>query len=327
MHNGHHKPDPHEALETEAVNWVARLASGEATQSDKQQAQAWRQRSPEHEEAFQSARRLWLGMEGVRETMTASVASQPASTRTFHQAVWRRWAMAAMLALVTLGAVLQEDRLEIWLADYRTGVGEQTSVALSDGSVVHLNTNTALSVNYTSGLRQIELLSGEAQFMVAKDTTRPFVVHAAEGQTRAIGTEFVVHDQGEGATVTLLEGLVEVSVDKPQPGKAARVQLQPGQQVSYDTTDGLAQPQSVNLRLATAWQRGLLIFEGASLRAVVEEINRYRTGYVVLANDEIADQRVSGVFHLDNLDRALGTIQTQLHLSTLHMTDYVVFLE
>ena len=327
MHNGHHNSDPHEALDKEAVNWVARLASGEATQAEKQQAQAWRRRSPEHEHAFQNACRLWLGMEGVRETITSSMEFQPSSTRKFQQAVWRRWAMAAMVALVTLGAVLQENRLEIWLADYRTGVGERTSLTLNDGSVIHLNTNTALSVHYTSGLRQIELLSGEAQFMVAKDTTRPFVVHAAEGQTRAIGTEFVVRDQGEGATVTLIEGLVEVAVDKPQSGKAAQVQLRAGQQVRYDTTDGLAQPQSANVRLATAWQRGLLIFEGTSLRAVVEEINRYRTGYVVLTNDEIADDRVSGVFHLDNLDRALGTIQTQLHLSALRMTDYVVFLQ
>jgi ferric-dicitrate binding protein FerR (iron transport regulator) len=47
---------------------------------------------------------------------------------------------------------------------------------------------------------------------------------------------------------------------------------------------------------------------------------------VVLTNDAIADERVSGVFHIDNLDRALDTIQSQLHLSSVRLTDYVVLL-
>ncbi len=327
MQNQLNNQDREDAIEEEAVAWIARLASGEVTPLERSQAHEWCQRSPEHEQAFQKARRLWLGMEGVREAIAVPEGSTYVAPAALRQPVWRRWALAAVLALVALGAVLQEQRLDIWLADYRTTTGEQTSLTLADGSVIHLNTNTALSVEYTPAMRRIELLTGEAQFIVAKDEERPFVVHAAEGQTKAIGTEFVVRDYGQGATVTLLEGLVDVMVDRSLPGEVSHIQLHPGEQVIYNATEGLAQPQAANLQLATAWQRGLLIFEGTTLGTVVEEINRYRTGYVVLATDEIADYRVSGVFDLDNLDQALITIRSQLHLYALRITDFIVFLQ
>ncbi len=327
MKNEQNKQDWDEVLEEEAVAWIARLASGDASTADKSQAQEWRERSPQHEQAFQKARRLWLGMEGVRGLITPTMDSKYPLEKKSEQTVLRRWVVAAMLALVALGGLLQEDWLRVRLADHYTGTGERTSLSLADGSVIHLNTHTALSVDYTASIRRVDLLTGEAQFVVAKDDRRPFVVHAAEGQTRAVGTAFFVRNYEEGATVTLLEGLVDVTVDSFLPGEQAGVHLYPGEQVTYDVTKGLAQTQSANLRLASAWQRGLLIFEDTKLLTVVEEINRYRKGYVVLATDEIADYRVSGVFYLDNLDQALTTIQSQLHLSALRFTDYIVFLQ
>ncbi|GJL62642.1 MAG: sensor [Nitrospirales bacterium] len=315
-------------LAEEAALWIARLASGEATSSEKRQAQGWRHRSPEHEAAFQEAKRLWLGMEGVRDTFmqTDDMFEQQATTSD-NQITWRKWAVAAALTLVTLGAILQIDRIDIWLADYQTSTGEHTNLTLADGSTIHLNTNTALSVEYTPRFRRVKLLAGEAQFHVADDHARPFIVHAGEGQTRAIGTTFVVRRHAQGAEVTLLEGLVDVKLDTPLSGKTSYVQLDPGRHVTYDTIEGMGEAQPADLRLATAWQRGVLIFEGTPLWEVVEEINRYRSGYVVLTNKAIANDRVSGVFHLANLDHALETIQTQLQLTSMRFADYIVFLQ
>jgi len=327
MQNSHSNQNPDNLLEEEAAHWVARLASGEATPEDKRQVQAWCEQSPAHEQAFQDAKQLWLGMGEVRPPIAVTDVLEHQTSVRVGTIGWRSWAMAAMLALMTLGTLLQAESLTIWLADYRTSTGEQTTLTLADGTTIHLNTNTALSVDYTPTRRRIELLAGEAQFHVATDTTRPFVVHATQGQTKAIGTAFAVRDLGIGATVTLIEGVVEVAMDHPAPGKTTEVRLHPGEQVHYDSNGGLGQTQSINLYLATAWQRGLLIFEETPLRLVVDEINRYRTGYVVLTNEEIAAEHVSGVFHIENLDRALDTIQSQLHLSSVRITDYVVFLQ
>ncbi len=327
MKNGHAHQSPDDLLEEEAAQWIARLASGDATAEDKRQAQAWRNRSHTHKQAFQNAKELWLGMGEVRPPIAATDVLEQHSTVIGTQTRRRRWAVAAMLVLVTIGALFQTDRLALWFAEHRTSTGEQTSLTLDDGSIVHLNTRTALSVDYTSAVRRITLLSGEAQFQVTPDTARPFVVHAAKGYTQAIGTAFAVRDHGPRATVTLIEGVVDVAVDHPTPGTSSQVRLHSGEQVNYDTLSGLGQTQAANLRLATAWQRGLLIFEETPLRQVVEEINRYRAGYVQLTNEAIANERVSGVFHIDNLDRALDTIQTQLHLSSTRLTNYVVLLQ
>ncbi|WP_447968710.1 FecR family protein [Nitrospira sp. M1] len=321
-----HYQDPNDVIETEAANWVARLASKESTSEDKRQALEWRRRSPEHEQVFQEVRRLWLGLESLSDARPASDPVEQRSQVTLGNRAWKNWAVAAMLTLVALGALFEGDRVAIWLADYRTGIGERQSLTLDDGSTIHLNTDTALSVEYTSTHRRVELLSGEATFLVAKDETRPFIVQADEGQIQALGTAFAVRNHDTQTLVTLLEGLVDVKVETSRTDLSPQVQLHPGQQVAYSTAAGIQQVQTADLRLATAWQRGLLIFEETPLRKVLGEINRYRSGYVVLTNDDVALDRVSGVFHLDNLDRALETIQSQLHLSTLRITDYVVFL-
>lgn len=327
MQNGHANQNADDLLDEEAAQWIARLASGDATAEDKRQAQAWCDRSLAHAKAFQDAKELWLGMGEVRPPITATAVLEQQDPVMAAQSSWRRWAMAAMLMLVTVSALFQVDKLAIWLADYRTSTGEQTSLTLADGSIVHLNTKTALSVDYTSTVRRVTLLAGEAQFHVTPDAARPFVVHAAKGHTQAIGTAFAVRDHGPRATVTLIEGVVDVAIDYSMSGQSSNARLHAGEQVNYDTLSGLGQTQATDLRLATAWQRGLLIFEETPLRLVVEEINRYRTGYVVLTNEAMANERVSGVFHIDNLDRALDTIQSQLHLSSTRLTNYVVLLQ
>lgn len=324
MQNGHVEQNPHNLLEEEAAQWIARLASGDATAEDKRQAQAWCDRSRAHEQAFQDAKELWLGMGDVRPPISAAEALEQSTPVIVAQTSRRRWAIAAMLMLMTMGALFQADRLAVWFADYRTRTGEQTRLTLADVSIVHLNTKTALSFDYTPTVRRITLLAGEAEFHVAADDARPFVVYATNGYIQAVGTVFAVRDHGPRATVTLIEGAVDVGVDHPKP---AHARIQPGEQVTYDKLSGLGHTQAPDLRLATAWQRGLLIFEEAPLRLVLEEINRYRTGYVVLTNQAVANERVSGVFHIDNLDRALDTIQSQLHLSSTRLTDYIMLLQ
>ena len=324
-----------EQLEEEAVTWVVRLTSGDATEADQQALAAWRRRSPEHDRAFRKVERLWVGIQplhgrlSTREgeaafgrTGTPSVRTAESVTRRIRRPVWIQWgAVAASLAGLAVTLVLTSGTLPLLWADARTGVGEQRTFPLSDGSEILLNTQAAISVHYSEHIRQVELLAGEAAFRVEPDASRPFLVQANRGQVRAVGTVFVVRKTSEAVFVTVTEGVVEVSASSGRTAAPTLVQV--GERVRYDPA-GVGPVEPVDLRVATAWQRGKLIFEATPLTLVVEEMNRYRHGHIMMLNPKLAEHLVSGVFDLQRLDAAVTTIERTLPIIATHFTDRLI---
>jgi transmembrane sensor len=249
------------------------------------------------------------------------------STRPVGLRAWTTWAaVAATLAAFAITLTLQSWLVTRLQADYRTGTGEQATTTLADGSVLQLNTQAAIVVHYTDTTRRVDLLDGEAVFRVMKDAARPFLVQAQNGQVRAVGTEFLVKKTTDGTLVTVLEGVVEVRTTQDEQASGASVRVEAGQHVRYGPTFGVGPVERADLRLATAWQRGKLIFESAPFGTVIEEINRYRPGRIVLLSSGLSGHPVSGVFDLDRLDSAVATIEHTLPVKSVHLTDrFVLF--
>lgn len=329
-----------ERLEEEAVAWIVRLTSGEATEADRHDANAWRRRSPAHDLAFRKAHRLWAGMDGLRHELAGRNGSLDAdppgpppsrrvaggSLRAGRPRVWAKWgAFAATMAALVITFALQSGLMVRLASDYSTGTGERFTAALTDGSLLHLNTQAAVAVRYTDTTRLVELLQGEAAFRVEKDAGRPFVVQVQGGQVRAVGTEFLVRKTSNFTQVTVVEGVVEVRAAPDRTAGGSPVLVRAGEGVRYDR-DGLGAIVPVNLHIATAWQRGKLIFESAPLAVVIDEINRYRPGRVVLINDALARHPVSGVFDIERLDSAVTTIAQTLPVTTISLASrFVLF--
>lgn len=53
------QPDRLDPLLRDAVGWIVRLRSGEATIADAEQLMDWRAKSPAHENAYRNAVRSW----------------------------------------------------------------------------------------------------------------------------------------------------------------------------------------------------------------------------------------------------------------------------
>ena len=70
---------------------------------------------------------------------------------------------------------------------------------------------------------------------------------------------------------------------------------------------------------ATSWHRGVLIFDRQPLAKVIEQLNRYRPGRVVLANADLGEREVSGVFRLDMLDSALAILTQELQVQRVEL--------
>ncbi len=328
-----------EGLEKEGVMWMVRLTSGETTEDDCRAADLWRRQSLAHQRAFEKACRIWDGMEPLRDPLISrsgevhiqiqqAVSDSLSPSPHICRQVWWVWkVIVAAIAVLVLSYTFQSDFLTNWRADYTTATGEQATWELTDGSIVQLNTHAALNLAYSPKIRHVDLLEGEVAFRVVKDPSRPFIVQANQGMIRAVGTEFFVYKLDRSVLVTVIEGIVDVSIPPWNGRPSSSSRLKAGQRVQFGDDSGLSEVNDVDLRVVTAWQRGRLIFEAASLTEVVEEINRYRPGRIVIFNDTLRKHLVSGVFDIDSLDSAVTTIERTLPMASLHLTDRLIFLQ
>ncbi len=217
---------------------------------------------------------------------------------------WPR-ALAAAAALVFVGSAVlwsmrDGERFGIPLT-YRTAHGEQSLHLLPDRSLLHLNTDSEVTVRYARGERLIDLKRGQALFEVAHDSQRRFRVTAGDSGVLALGTAFDVYRKAGAVTVTVIGGGVAVYAGPPPPVGPAGVLPPSALRVladyQVDVTGQIGTPRRVNARLMTAWLQRQIVFENEPLGEVAAEFNRY--GPIALEIDDPALRAVpiSGVFN------------------------------
>jgi transmembrane sensor len=311
-----------EQILTEASAWFIEYRSGPLSASAHEEFMAWLRRSPEHIRAYLEVSRGYVELPASGEVPPPEIERLLAKARSRETdgvvaleewtpratalrpppqkgALRRRLAVAASLFLVLGGAV--GGYLFTQRGLYTTGPGEARTVTLEDASRIELNARTRLRVRYSAGLREVDLLDGQALFQVAKDHTRPFIVHSGTAQVRAVGTEFDVYRRGPDTTVTVLEGTVAVvggsnpASDSTGPPAAANVLVTAGEQAVI-SPQGSGKPRAANVSAATAWTRGQLEFEETPLSEVADEFNRSSTRTLVLKSPQLAQMRINGVY-------------------------------
>jgi transmembrane sensor len=191
---------------------------------------------------------------------------------------------------------------------FETAHGEQRTYRLADHSLVHLNTDSALTVRYDRKERLVELTSGEAEFAVAHEPGRPFRVVAGSVEARVIGTEFDVRRASDSTIVTVVEGRVAVGASS-SANPSAFVQLAAGQQirVAGDLPDP---PLAVDPRKATAWLHRQIVFEREPLERVAGEFNRYTAKPIEITTPGLRNLEISGVFATDDTEAFLAFLRS-----------------
>ncbi|MFJ4141945.1 FecR family protein [Pseudomonas sp. NPDC089734] len=310
-----------QAIREQAAEWAIRLAADDITPEQALALQEWCACDPRHTPALDFALSTWadLGQLGTSAPMASAVPLPPAARplRGRRRPVWRRVTRAAAVAaLVWFGINVGPGLLIPLTADYASHTGEVRHISLPDGSSVVLDTDSAIDLAYDEHERRIRLRQGEAVFNVAPMTgqeTRPFIVESAGGTTRALGTRFVVSESADSAWVGVLEHSVELAMlDRPDNGILRDV-LEEGQSARYDAIHGITRLSGQDVQRATSWQRGLLIFDQVPLAQVVDQLNRYRNGHIMITDRQLAQRKVSGVFRLESLDSAVPRLSTELH--------------
>lgn len=306
--------DNQQKIDKEAADWVAKLSSESITNEEKRQFNLWINASPANRAAFFAMHRHW---QQINQAMQLS--GMPAQPSVRSQRYWMRAAASIVFAVIVAASYYQlQDYL---IADYVTIAGGQKTLQLEDGSILHMNTDTALAIDFSPQFRRIRLLHGEAEINVAHAPSRPLVIVSGHYEAMALGTDFSVANINNHHTVTVFESTVQVN-----DGKEVLDVLKPGQQLAIDGNHKRQQKFTVNLEEAHAWREGKLVFTDRPLQSVVDEINRYRPGHLFLLDKSAANRPVSGVFHIKQLDTSLLAIAEILALKPLQINGYVVAL-
>ncbi len=188
-------------------------------------------------------------------------------------------------------------------ADYRTGKGEQRVVSLTENVSLKLNTLTSIVVRSTPKEPRIELISGEVAVNAQLAGKAPLIVFAATGRATAENAEFNVRCIDDNVDVSCLRGRADVEAG------GRNVELVSEKQVSYSSGRGPGVAVPIDLALATAWQNGELIFRDRALTEVVEEVNRYRPGMIIITNSDLARRLVNGTFQIDELGNFVAQVE------------------
>jgi transmembrane sensor len=324
--------DQHQHLEREAHQWLARLTSGHATTADADAAKHWCDRSPAHARAFAEATLLWDTLEPVARQL-ASRNGNP-STIGPHARLGRRALLggACAAAAAALGYLIVRPPLGLWpsaqafLADYRTGTGDQRRIAIDGGISVELNTRTSLNIPKEAGdAHRIVLVSGEAAIETGGALAKPLMVSAGGGRVTATEAKFDIRCDGASTSVTCLQGTVTVDYR----GRAAA--LQERQQVSYGDRGrggdrGLGVPAAADAVAATAWREGRLVFHGVPLAEVIEEVNRYRPGPIILLNAALGRRSVDATFPLHRTDELVTLVREAYGAGAVTLPGGIVIL-
>ena len=303
------------ALEDEAIEWVVRLTSGKASVADRAGFERWRAQSAAHEAAAQAARQLWVG---VGQTLVEPRASAAPPSRVRRMLADRpRVRNLALAASLLLGFFLFFQLFHNWRHDYVASTGEQGRYLLADGTSVTLNSSSALDVRFTRLERRVVLDRGEAFFDVTHNPNLPFIVQAASGEVRVIGTAFSVRRESDDVLVTVERGRVEVLAGGRTSVllKDQRVRFRDGMLDEVEIADPYSQ---------LAWRRGRLIIEDQPLTEVVRELNRYYPGVIVVTSHAVGVRRLNAVVDLKHIDQWLAALKESQPIDIRYIGPLVV---
>lgn len=307
-------------LDAQARAWIVRLRSGSATQQDLERLALWRAGSPATEAAFDRARRLWAALEPALHSDADKRVTPLRRTMSRRSMIGGGMAIAASAAGVAwIGGVrpmLADGSGEL----VATAKGERRQLVLASGARLDLNTASRVRLPEEGGGGAVELLRGEALLTVAAASVT-VLARLADAAVAAQTAQLLLRREANAATVTCLSG--EAWVEHAE----RRFSLGPRDELVLDVAARTARLDRAPAPAQRAsWRTGQLIYEDRRLGDVVEELNRYRPGRIIVRGEGLAERRVTGVVQLDRIDGALTNFARSLGAPMTRLPGGIVIL-
>jgi transmembrane sensor len=331
----------------EASEWIAKLDK-DLSAADQEAFQEWMAADRENQAVLLEMASLWdeMGVLSLLSDLFPEAAARPGRSHWFAVAtaasvliavfagVWAVIAFNPGNAPDARQAVIETASDTV----YETAIGEQSTVHLTDGTQLVLNTNSLVNVNYTDQYRLLRLERGEIHVQVAHDKARPLSVIVGDTIVKAVGTAFSLEiASNQQIELVVTEGKVLVGVhqstlggtanNSPDISASTSVTVVAGEQLilgipEEEITE--VSPEEIEVKLS--WREGNLIFRGESLEDAVAEIGRYTTVEFVILDDDLRKVRIAGLFKAGDVDGLLATLRENFNISYQRTGDGKIML-
>lgn len=297
----------------EAARWFVRMRDSTTGASERTAFDAWLAAHPRNAQEYEAFEQLWRDFDSTASTQALADAAQ--ASRSHRQ---RRRVAGGLLGLAGLGSLgwllFQgwQSHLESpqFTLARTTRPGQRLRLPLPDGSEILLGGASAITLSYSRRSRKVELVQGEALFSVAADSARPFTVDCTETRITVVGTRFAVDRLPGSVRVSVQQGIVHFAGSKT-PDTA--LVLHAGEVGAWQDGAPLGSaPQRLpgrNAQDAFAIERGLLIFERASLSEIATTLSRYhRMPVQALLGKPDTGPRITAAVQLRQIDGFLDAL-------------------
>ena len=342
-------------IREQASIWIVRLQEG-LNKQQQVQLSAWLEADNAHADKLLELATLWDDMgilkelaplfDGLRSTVACQVkVSKPKQWLSGWAIVSGITVLGAMVLFLLPAStnyapppseivVLSDTpqvKSKVAAQHYQTEVGEHTETLLSDGSLLTLNTNSHVVVEFNDHSRNIKLIDGEVHFAVAKDPSRPLSVMVNGKTVQAVGTAFSVRKSASNKLVVAVdEGKVAVFDQLGVAnGKNLRLTsaLQAGDVLTIvDNTQNVVRLEDTEMEDRLAWRQGMIVISDDTLDSVIGEFSRHTKQKVLLADKRLGDIRVAGYFRLGDLDGLLVALEQNFSIRSVYYKEDDIFV-
>lgn len=298
-----------EAVRMEAADWILRQRLESWSEQDQGALDLWLAQSTANLLAYLRLQAAWKQTDRLA-ALRGAASSEPehANRRWTFTRMAAAFGVAAIAATIGAGYFLRApDRI------VSTGIGEHRRIAMADGSLVELNTNTTLRFAANGSKRIAYLDNGEVYFQIRHNAADPFVVIAGGRRITDLGTAFVVRQEPQQLHVSLVEG--RARFDTPKDAAFKAIELKPGDEIvaTAQNVSRISKPVSA-LMGSLSWRRGVLVFYGTTLADAAREFGRYSATKLVIPDPRIAQMKINGTFQADNVQAFGDAAQVVLGL-------------
>jgi transmembrane sensor len=291
-------------LEIQAARWVMRIDQDK--DGNEAGLRAWVGENTSRADAYNRARRASDRAPFPARKIYGTAAQRGVPVRVADPRAQRKkliFATAFSLALTSIAIYFVLTRLNILVQYpngsgsleqlYSTQIGEVRPVQLADGSQLLLDTDSAVRVNLSDSSRQVLMIRGRVRFSVAHDASRPFSVRVGNATITDRGTIFDVEAYRD-VRVRLIAGAIDVAFKRvTKSGEAQPIRLHAGQQIRFDPTlTAPIVPPTVTPVSDVQWVTGLKTFDDVQVSDILDEVNRYSTTSIVLADPALGTHHV-----------------------------------
>ncbi|MGY6268050.1 FecR family protein [Achromobacter denitrificans] len=290
------------ATEEAASAWFMRRRERATDARAEQAFQAWLAESPLHRQEYERLAQVWEDLAALPRPSAAG--TEPAPLRPARRPAFLRWGGALAALLLAAGAAYQY--MPVSYESVANASTQTRSLDLPDGTRVHANVGTRVSVRYTLAERRIDVAAGEVYIDAASDR-RPLVVTAGSAELRDIGTEFNVLLLPDTLQVGVRSGQVILEAENADGQKEHT--LRAGDTVLLSRAGSrLLDRQQVSPSEVGAWQDGVAVVHDATLQQLAGYLALYRGAPVRFADDRARGLRLSGTLDLRSPEAFLDTL-------------------